>query len=346
MKVRAAVLAFVMAIGFISVVVVADDSVADSQYDEHWCYGDIVYFEYGVVGSQAEVTWTIYDLDMNIIDVERGISVSFDASEYDIIYVEQLVELNGHSTIKTDKVNLMHVNDEVSAGGDGLFTVAFFDEKGGNLVTVAQFMESSVVHAVSGQSPLFIDEMPEDPALEGRSFQGWYYADGDGQERAFDPTDPVISDMEVYAKWTSSGSGDSGGSGGTVVIGGTHIVTFECAQGLTYNVVSTGSSSVSFTVSVADGYDLIGDVSVTSTGGTVTHTADGQYILSGISSNIVVSITGNTVLVDDDITGDNPDGPMINNGNDYTLYAILLIILAIICIALAVYIMRTRGSRV
>ena len=86
-------------------------------------------------------------------------------------------------------------------------------------------------------------------------------------------------------------------------------------------------------------------MSVTSTGGTITQVADGQYLLSGINSNIVVNITGETVLIDD-ITDDNPDDPLIIKENDYTLFAIILIILAIICIVLAVYILKTRGSRV
>ena len=49
---------------------------------------------------------------------------------------------------------------------------------------------------------------------------------------------------------------------------------------------------------------------------------------------------------------DLPDAGKVNagadgdGGSDLTMYAIILVIVAIICIALAVYIMRTRGSRV
>lgn len=67
---------------------------------------------------------------------------------------------------------------------------------------------------------------------------------------------------------------------------------------------------------------------------------NGVYTLSGINSDVIVQITGEVV------TSDNPNVPSDDGGTDYTLYAILLIILAIICIALAVYIMRTHGSRV
>lgn len=67
---------------------------------------------------------------------------------------------------------------------------------------------------------------------------------------------------------------------------------------------------------------------------------NGVYTLSGINSDVIVQITGEVV------TSDNPNVPSDDGGTDYTLYAILLIILAVICIALAVYIMRTRGSRV
>ena len=67
---------------------------------------------------------------------------------------------------------------------------------------------------------------------------------------------------------------------------------------------------------------------------------NGVYTLSGINSDVIVQITGEVV------TSDNPNVPSDDSGTDYTLYAILLIILAVICIALAVYIMRSRGSRV
>lgn len=336
MRARTAVLAFVMAIALMSVAAVADESVADSQYDEHWCYGDIVYFEYGVVGSQAEVTWSIYDEDMNLIDTVHGTSVSFDASGYDVIFVEQLVELHGNSTEKTDRVNLMHVNDELSEGGDGVFTVAFFDEIGGDLMTVAQFMESSVVHAVSGQSPMFIEEMPEAPVLDGRSFLGWFYEDESGQEQAFEPTNPVTSDLEVYAKWTSSGSGDtgnSGGSGGTIVIGGVHIVTFECVQGLTYSVVSTGSSSVSFTVNEVPGFSVDSSSIEVTANGSPLEPVNGTYTVSGINSDVLVSIQGDVISLD------NPD----EGGIPFWVWIVLIIV--IVLAVAVVYWMYIRNQR-
>ena len=46
-------------------------------------------------------------------------------------------------------------------------------------------------------------EVPADPTSEDSNFLGWYYKDAQGQEQAFDPNSPVISDMTVYAKWES-----------------------------------------------------------------------------------------------------------------------------------------------
>ena len=77
----------------------------------------------------------------------------------------------------------------------------------------------------------------------------------------------------------------------------------------------------------------------------LTSLADGQYLLTGIDGNVVVTVSGNTVLEDYNINP-NPDDSVDVRNNDYTMYAIILVIVAIICIALAVYIMRTRGSRV
>ena len=101
---------------------------------------------------------------------------------------------------------------------------------------------------------------------------------------------------------------------------------------------------------VLGGFVLDGSVTVTSTGGHITQLSDGRYLLTGISGNVTVNIAGDTIPIqepdDDDTTDDNPNDPVDVRNNDYTMYAIILVIVAIICIALAVYIMRTRGSRV
>lgn len=312
------------------------ESDADSQYVEHWCYGDVVYLNYEAYGSDANVEWTIYDESMGFVESGSEKTHVFHASNHDTIYVEQTVELNGHTAIETVKINLMHVERESDEGGDGMFIVAFLDEQGGDVVGSAYFGSETVISAEIGQTPTFVSDMPETPVKDGVAFLGWYYEGSDGNEYAFDPSEPVVSDMVVYAKWSETGTGDSGnsgGSGGTIVIGDVHIVTFECVQGLTYSVVSTGSSSVSFTVNEVPGFSVDPSSIEVTANGSPLELVNGTYTVSGINSDVLVSIQGDVISLD------NPD----DGGIPFWVWIVLIIVI-VLAIAV-VYWMYIRNQR-
>ena len=172
----------------------------------------------------------------------------------------------------------------------------------------------SIKAASHAQRVLFIKD--------GVVFLGWYYEGSDGNEYAFDPSEPVVSDMVVYAKWSETGTGDSsnsGGSGGTIVIGGVHIVTFECVQGLTYSVVSTGSSSVSFTVNEVPGFSVDSSSIEVTANGSPLEPVNGTYTVSGINSDVLVSIQGDVISMD------NPDDSSI----PFWVWIVLIIVIVL-----------------
>lgn len=314
----------------------ADDSDGASQVtdDSTWyCYGDHPTFIFPEYSDGVVVTWDITDSDGNPITPESSSEdrVQVDLTGKDRITVTQTVSGQG---VEGDSITIQVIPLHIPTGTS--YRVVFHD--GGNIVDM-QYIDNTTVIEVG-------DDHAVAPIIDkdGYEFQGWFDEDGVNE---IDLTQPITGETHLYAKWKYTGV--SGGSSDTIVVSDTHTVTFNTSVGLECTPSEPGSNSLMFTVSVIGGYELIGAVSVTSTGGTITQVADGQYLLSGIDSNIIVNITGETVFIedpDDDITDDNPDDPVVINGNDYTLYAIPLIILAVICIALAVYIMRTRGSRV
>ena len=324
-------------ISVLSVVAISeDDSDGASQVTENstwYCYGDHPTFIFPEYSEGVVVTWDITDSYGNQVMPESSSDdrVQVDLTGKDRITVTQTVSAQG---VEGDSITIQVIPLHIPSGTS--YRVVFHD--GGNIVDIQYIDNTTVIEAGENHA---IEPIIE---KDGYEFQGWFDEDGVNE---IDLTQPITGETHLYAKWKYTGV--SGGSSETIIVSDTHTVTFNTSVGLDCTPFEPGSNSLMFTVSVIGGYELIGAVSVTSTGGTITQVADGQYLLSGIDSNIIVNITGETVYIedpDDDITDDNPEEPSINNGNDYTLYAILLIILAVICIALAVYIMRTRGSRV
>ena len=330
----------VMAVAIVSMVALtsSEDIDADTGVTDNsvwYCYGDNPTFIFPEYSEGLDVVWTVTD--------SNGGSVPFDNPNNDDSRIHvNLAGYDGSITVSqtvsapgadSDSITITVIPLHLPAGTN--YPVTFHD----GAWSETQYVTNTTVIEVD-------DKHVIEPLMEkdGYEFQGWFDEDGVNK---IDLTQPITGETHLYAKWKYTGV--SGGSSDTIVVSDTHTVTFNTSVGLECTPSEPGSNSLMFTVSVIGGYELIGAVSVTSTSGTITQVADGQYLLSGIDSNIIVNITGETVYIedpDDDITDDNPEGPSINNGNDYTLYAILLIILAVICIALAVYIMRTRGSRV
>ena len=94
----------------------------------------------------------------------------------------------------------------------------------------------------------------------------------------------------------------------TVVVNNTHVVTFDTAAGLSCDVVSNSNLRLTFAVSVMDGFTFApGSVKVSSDGGTITE-GDGVYVLSGIRSDIKVTVSGDRMY---SVTYDLPEGAVV-----------------------------------
>lgn len=319
---------------------VPSDVDADAQYSaEHWCYGDNVHLEFGVAGSSLHVEWTVYDSDMEtVLGIYEGHSMDFDATDHDVIYVTQTVSSTETSVSETVKVNLMHVAAEINpdgSEGDGNYIVAFLDRAGGEVLATEVFTETSVVRAEPSEDPVFVENISVEPEREGYVIQGWWFVGDDGREHRFSPNDPVTSDMTVYAKWATLNGGTGGGSGGSITIDETHVVTFQVDTGLEYEVVSVGGSSVSFTVSPSDGFDVdMSTVEVTVDGRSVA-VVDGIYTISGITDDILVIITGEGQAL--------PEPESEDGGFPWWVVIVIIVLLAIIVVLLYIYRRKTSA---
>ena len=256
----------------------------DSGYDEvHYCYGEIADLTYKYT-DDPEVTWdvTVYKGDEVVTTkTESGKSISVDLSGADYAVVVQTVKEGWATDSMRILIKAMHVIED----DDKRFTVTFHD--GSDVVHVHEIDSTWMVNP---DRPLFV-YLPSTPVHDGYTFLGWYYQDASGKEDQFDPYEPVYSDMDVYAKWVNNGSGSQGGQGGSGSVDvDSHVVTFQTEPGMYYTVMGKGQGFVSFTVSVIDGFRYE-DISVTSDSGTVTY-QNGAYILSGITRDTVVTVTG------------------------------------------------------
>ena len=307
-------------------VVLMDDSDAETlDQGTYYVYGDNPIMMPTFPESESTWTATCGDTVLEVTPYGDGGSVTIDISGVDgVVRVEQTV---GDDVAVS---NLIPLHLPSSGDEDGVYTITFHD--GNNVVEVSTITNQTVVE----MGDIHVAQ-PEDPEREGYEFGGWFTDRSFVANSEFDPRQPITGDMDVYAKWTSVST--PGGDSGRVDVEN-HVVTFQCDTGLTYNLLTNTGGVITFEVLEESGYDVVwSTVEVTADYCDVSY-LNGVYTLSGINSDVIVQITGEIV------TSDNPNAPSDNGGTDYTLYAILLIILAIICIALAVYIMRTRGSRV
>ena len=307
-------------------VVLMDDSDADTlDQGTYYVYGDNPIMMPTFPESKSTWAATCGDTVLEVIPYGDGGFVTIDISGVDgVVRVEQTV---GDDVAVS---NLIPLHLPSSGDEDGVYTITFHD--GNNVVEVSTITNQTVVE----MGDIHVAQ-PEDPEREGYEFGGWFTDRSFVANSEFDPRQPITGDMDVYAKWTSVNT--PGGDSGRVDVEN-HVVTFQCDTGLTYNLLTNTGGVITFEVLEDSGYDVVwSTVEVTADYCDVSY-LNGVYTLSGINSDVIVQITGEVV------TSDNPNAPSDNGGTDYTLYAILLIILAVICMALAVYIMRTRGSRV
>ncbi len=256
---------------------------ADEDVEVHYCYGETAVLEYPR-DDEVSVSWDIslYDSDGSLVDSRsmEGVKISFSLEGVASALVTQTVSDGSITDTKTIRIQAMHVNQD----DDELFVVTFHD---GNRVIDSHEIDGTwMVHP--GEAFVYL---PDTPVRVGYTFLGWFHLDDDGAEVPFDPYEPVYSDMDVYAKWVGNGTGTGGDDqGGSVVVEGTYLVTFQVDPGIYYTITSSGKGFVSFTVSVFDGFHY-GDIRVSSDGGDLDPIG-GVYTLAGIRSDVTVTISG------------------------------------------------------
>ena len=299
-----------------------------------YCYGDHPTFIFPAYTETVTVEWTVTDSDGGIVeyDTTGADRITVDLTDHDdMLTITQEVSVpNGTPSSITIYVIPLHIPKGTT------YTVTFHDA--GEMLSTQTIDNMTVIRA---DSPHVYEPLVE---RDGYEHLGWFDADG---IQEYDLTQPITADLDLYAKWKYTGV--SGSTVENVTVGSTNTVSFNTSVGLYCEPDAPGSNSISFTVGVLGGFVLDGSVTVTSTGGHITQLSDGRYLLTGISGNVTVNITGETTPIqdpDDDTTDDNPNDSVDVRNNDYLMYAIILIVIAIICVALAVYILKTRGSRV
>lgn len=319
-----------LAISAIAVVMLAvpqvlqDVDAADG--DVWYCYShDLAFYYEGGTADLDDVEWTA----VGIVDgVERSLTVTVDedstvwmayldreeVSECDSIRVTQTVVRDDMRASETQTfIPVRHIED------GGFVRVVFHDGYTGGIVDATTITPNTVVRYGDD----FV-ALPDAPVRQGYEFAGWFTED----DQRFNPGTPISEDTDVYAHWTYAG-------GGTVVVDDVHVVTFNVISGLEYTVESVTGGSVTFTVSVSEGFTLEGMPEVSSTGGILSN--DGMtYVLSSIDRDVLVTIDGDvsqgTVPVDP-----GEDGPSDGHGGDGFPWSWVLVILAAAVAAVVAY---------
>lgn len=308
MKSTAIVPIIVVVVALFVPMFLTDDTEAVPDGTVYYCYGDNPVLSYDqTMRPSVTIRWSAED--QNGSDLEcipsDGESTSIDLSSVPYgsrVTVTQDVFSDGQF-VDSATVTLIPLHI-----GSDEYTVTFMD---GSRVFDTQTISHTTL-VMEGDDHVII---PASPVKDGYTFGGWYL-DQQMQDE-FDSKQPVTGDMMIYARWVGDGSGSSTS---TVVIDRTYVVTFNCVTGLEYQIVGQTSNSVSFMVGVVGGFELDGDVSVTSDYGTLDFT-QGVYTLSDISRNIIVTIGGDVSPVSTDIPeGDSNDFPWI-----YLIIAIIVI---------------------
>lgn len=266
-----------VAIILLSVPVLASyDSDADWAPEETWyCYGNIMTLKYPYDPTDLAVEWEITEYQNGSVKETRhetGTNILIDVTDIDSVRVVQTVT----SVTTGDKANKSIEVIPIGLKSGQSITVRFMD--GTREITRETLdMKKSVMLGNT-----FVD-LPSDPSKNGYRFTGWCTDPACTQR--FNPLVPVLSDTVVYAGWESTGSS------GSIEVSG-HIVTFNVADGLEYEVTGTGANAVSFTVSVKNGYRFDTGSITASVGVDRITPVNGVYTLAGISKDTVIDITG------------------------------------------------------
>lgn len=301
----------------------SDVSDAAEGYDEeYYCYGNTATFQHP--SDEAEPRWE-YSKDGGQVLTSDDAVLTVPIDDCDTLVITQYIQ----GASMTILVHSMHVMDDE----DQEFDVNFND--GNDVIRTHTMNNNTVVR----HGDVFV-VTPDDPVKEGYVFDGWYTDPSFAEGTEFDPRDPVEDDMDVYALWVADpGHGDSDI---TVPdhINTVHVVTFDTAYGLEYDIVSSTSTSVTFTVSVVGGFELRdGTLSVTSNGGTMSK-SDGTYVLSGIDRNITVTIDGDVLSI---LEPDDPAPAEPSDDSGFPWWVVVIVILAVLVAAVAYW--RLRSGR-
>ncbi len=253
----------------------SDGSSSDEPEETWYCYGDVMLLKYPYDDTGLTVSWFIVGYNSGqIIDTreETGKTVALNVGSYDRVLVTQVVtEISGvdsdRKVIEVIPLGLKSTN---------VITVRFMD----GVREIQRYTLDGSTSVMLGNA--FVVP-PEDPTKTNYRFTGWYM--DQACTRDFSPYVPILSDTTVYAGWESTGS-----SGSMEVSG--YIVTFNVAEGLSYEITAKGDRALSFIVSVKDGYRFDPDSISASVGTTKITPVGGVYTLTGITKDTVIEITG------------------------------------------------------
>lgn len=297
-----------------SAVVYMPASDADQvQDDTYYCYGDHPIMQ--PISEDVESVWTVTDEAGNdLTDVigtpnEDG-TLTVDLTDRTTVIVTQVVgDQIARATLKA-----LHL-------GDAEIHVNFYDR--GSIIRDVVINGTTVIE----EGTNFVN-MPVDPSRDGYEFNGWY-TDAEGYEDGtFDPKVPITKDINVYATWTSvAGTGS--------VQMGQYIITFDCSPGLTYTLLDSGNGRVSFTVSELPDYQVIeGSIEVEANGNPISP-VDGVYTVTGINTDVLITIDGDLMF------SDNPNDPASDDGG-MPMWMWIMLVVVILLIVAAILWMRGR----
>lgn len=270
------------------------DADAAAQDPDHYCYShDLVFYYTGGTTDVDSVTWEVtgYLPDGSTREVRLDPAVPDASDSWTVNTVPEDVEGCEYIDVKQTVSKGTNVIDEtwrivIIAPPVDSYDVMFYDGFTGQCLKTQELDGNTIID--------FGDDFATAPAAPSRDdydFLGWFYSD---LVTPFDPKRPVEADTSVYARWAYTGGSSGGGS--TVVVGSS-IVTFQASPGLQYTILEAGQSSVRFTVYAVDG-PVTADMStleVASDNGSYVVLSGGIWTLAEVHDDVIVTLSAELV---------------------------------------------------